>query len=132
MACVASPDYLARCGAPRTPHDLARHACINLRFVSSGALYAWEFEKDGRAVNVRVEGPLTLSGNDLVTEAAIAGFGLAMLPEPQFAEALADGRLVRVLEDWCPPFSGFHLYYPSRRQNAPAFALLVEALRYRG
>ena len=95
------------------------------------AFYAWEFEKRGRELKVRVEGQLVFNNIALRTEAALAGFGLAYLPEDQVRPHLAAGRLIRVLEDWCPPFAGYHLYYPSRRQNSPAFALLVEALRYK-
>jgi DNA-binding transcriptional LysR family regulator len=132
MAAVASPAYFERRGRPETPHDLAEHACINFRLPTAGGLYAWEFEKDGRALNVRVDGQLVLNDAALVIAAAEAGFGIAYLPEDHLTAELADGRLERVLEDWCPPFPGYHLYYPSRRQTSPAFALLVEALRRRG
>lgn len=133
MACVGAPVYFARSAAPppAEPHDLARHACINLRFATSGGLYAWEFERDGRELKVRVEGPLIFNDPRMIRRAALAGFGLAFLPEDHVAGDLADGALVRVLEDWTPPFPGYHLYYPSRRQHSPAFALLLEALRYR-
>jgi DNA-binding transcriptional LysR family regulator len=131
MAVVGSPVYFARHAPPKTPRDLADHGCINLRFPTTGGLYAWEFRKGRRELNVRVDGQLTFNRIDLITNAAIAGFGLACLPEDCFAAALADGCLVRVLADWCPTFPGYHLYYPSRRP-APALALLVEALRYRG
>jgi DNA-binding transcriptional LysR family regulator len=132
MAVVAAPAYLGRHPRPQTPHDLAQHACLNLRLASLGGLYAWEFERDGRPLNVRVEGQLTFNTPRLILAAAIAGFGLACLPHDHAAAALADGRLVRVLEDWCPPFPGYHLYYPSRRQQSAAFAVVVEALRWRG
>ncbi|HTQ70517.1 MAG TPA: LysR family transcriptional regulator [Acidocella sp.] len=131
MAAVAAPAYLARHQAPQTPHDLARHDCINLRLPTLGGFYIWEFEKDGRALNVRVEGRLAFNNTALITQAAEAGFGIAFLPEDHVRAALAAGRLARVLADWSPYFPGFHLYYPSRRQPTPAFALLVEALRYR-
>ena len=131
MAAVASPAYLARMGTPTTPHDLARHDCINLRMATQGGLYAWEFEKDGRELNVRVEGRLTLNNGALIRKAALAGMGIAMGVEDYMRGDIAAGRLVRVLEDWCPPFAGYHLYYPSRRQPSPAFSLLVEALRHR-
>jgi DNA-binding transcriptional LysR family regulator len=131
MACVGAPAYFARMPRPETPQDLAGHDCINLRFATSGGLYAWEFERDGRALNVRVEGQLTFNNSRMILRAALAGFGLAFLPEDQVQGAVADGRLVRVLEDWTPPFPGYHLYYPSRRQHSPAFALILEALRYR-
>jgi DNA-binding transcriptional LysR family regulator len=132
MACVGAPAYFARAAAPPPvePQDLARHACINLRFATSGGLYAWEFEKDGRELRVRVEGPLVVNEPRLIRRAAVSGFGLAFLPEDHVNDDLAAGALVRVLEDWTPPFPGYHLYYPSRRQHSPAFALLLEALRY--
>jgi DNA-binding transcriptional LysR family regulator len=132
MAVVAAPSYFARRPQPRTPQDLTEHDCINLRLPTYGGLYAWEFEKRGREMKVRVEGQLVFNNFALRLNAALAGFGLAYLPEDQVQTHLADGRLVRVLADWCPPFSGCHLYYPSRRQPTPAFALLVDALRYRG
>ncbi len=131
MAAVAAPAYLARHPAPQTPHDLAQHNCINLRLPTRGGFYSWEFEKDGRALNVRVEGRLAFNNARLILQAAEAGLGIAFLLEDHMQEALAAGRLARILADWCPPFPGFHLYYPSRRQPTPAFALLVEALRYR-
>jgi DNA-binding transcriptional LysR family regulator len=132
MAAVAAPAYFARRPPPRTPQDLAGHDCINLRLRTSGGLYAWELDKDDRELKLRVAGQLILNDVDMIVTAAAAGFGIAFLPEDHFSEAIADGRLVRVLEDWCPPFPGYQLYYPSRRQITPAFALLVEALRYRG
>jgi len=131
MVVVGSPAYFATRPAPRTPHDLTGHACINIRLPTLGNLYAWEFEKDGRALNVRVEGPLIVNGSELMLEAALSGLGLIFVMEDQVEAMIADGRLVPVLEDWCPTFGGYHLYYPSRRQPTPAFALLVEALRYR-
>jgi DNA-binding transcriptional LysR family regulator len=130
MAAVASPSYFAEHQAPRTPQDLAGHRCINLRLATRGDLYAWEFEKDGRELRVRVEGQIVFNRPSLVVEAALAGFGLAFVPDDHVAEELASGRLVRVLEDWCPPFSGYHLYYPSRRQQSPAFAVVIDALRW--
>ncbi len=132
MAAVASPAYLAKHPAPLTPHDLAAHDCINLRMLSSGALYAWELEKDGREIRVRVEGQLAFNNPRMIVTAALDGLGLAFVMESHVMEHIREGRLVRVLEDWCPPFSGYHLYYPSRRQPSAAFSLLVEALRYRG
>jgi DNA-binding transcriptional LysR family regulator len=131
MAVVGAPAYFARRAAPSTPQDLADHRCINLR-LPGGGFYAWELEKDGREVRVRVEGPLAFNDVGLIVEAAAAGFGLGFVMEDQARAQLSDGRLVRVLEDWCPPFSGYHLYYPSRRQPSAAFVLLVEALRARG
>ena len=132
MAAVAAPSYFARRAPPLSPQDLAQHDCINLRFSTRGDLYAWEFEKDGRELRVRVEGQFVFNRPALVVNAAVAGFGLAFVLEDHVAAEIADGRLIRVLDDWCPPFSGYHLYYPSRRQQSPAFALVVEALRYRG
>lgn len=132
MAAVASPAYLARRPAPQTPHDLAAHDCINLRLATKGDLYAWEFEKDGRELRVRVEGQLVFNRPALITDAAVHGLGIACVIEDHVTAELADGRLVRLLEDWCPPFAGYHLYFPNRRHQSPAFALVVEALRYRG
>ena len=132
MAVVGSPAYFAAHPKPLTPYDLADHDCINLRMATTGGLYAWEFGQDGRELNVRVDGRLVFNSVRLLLQAAAAGFGLACVPDDHAALDLASGRLVRVLDDWCPPFSGYHLYYPSRRQQSAAFALLVEALRYRG
>lgn len=132
MAAVASPSYFDARKPPRTPHDLAEHNCINLRFPTLGGLYAWEFEKDGRALTVRVEGQLIVNEVALARQAALDGRGIAYLPEDYVRAELDLGALTRVLGDWSPPFPGYHLYYPSRRQQSPAFALLVEALRYRG
>lgn len=131
MAAVASPAYFADRPPPRDPHELAQHRCINLRFPTYGGLYAWEFERDGRALNVRVEGPLIVNDTAIALRAALDGLAIGYLPEDFVLAAVEEGTLVRVLEDWCPPFPGYHLYYPSRRQHSPAFALLVEALRYR-
>ncbi|ARP64517.1 LysR family transcriptional regulator [Mesorhizobium sp. WSM1497] len=132
MAVVGSPAYFATRPKPRTPQDLTTHNCINLRLPTYGGLYAWEFEKAGRELKVRVEGQLVFNTAALRMNAVLAGLGLAYLPEEQVTAHLANGRLVRVLADWCGPFPGYHLYYPSRRQATPAFSLLVEALRYRG
>jgi DNA-binding transcriptional LysR family regulator len=131
MAVVGSPAYFTRRPIPRTPHDLAGQQCINLRLSSAGGLYAWELEKGGRELRARVEGQLAFNNVRMIVRAATAGFGLGFVMEDQVEARLADGRLVRVLADWCPPFPGYHLYYPSRRQPSAAFALLVEALRYR-
>jgi len=131
MAVVGAPAYFAERKPPKTPQGLTDHNCINLRLPTHGGLYAWEFEKDGREVNVRVDGQLVLGTATFMLMAARAGFGLAYLPEEEVRSDLKNGRLIRVLADWCPPFSGYHLYYPSRRQPTQAFALLVEALRYR-
>jgi DNA-binding transcriptional LysR family regulator len=131
MAVVGAPSYFTTRKRPTVPQDLTAHNCINLRLPTYGGLYAWEFEKNARALRVRVEGQLVFNGTNLILNAALAGCGLAYLPEDQVQAQLAAGRLIRVLGDWCPPFSGYHLYYPSRRQHTPAFALLVDALRYR-
>jgi len=131
MAVVGSPEYFQGRKRPGTPQDLTGHSCINLRLPTAGGLYAWEFEKDGRELRVRVEGQLVFNNATMSVKAALAGAGLAFVPEDRVREPINEGRLTRVLSDWCPPFSGFHLYYPSRRQPTPAFALLVDALRYR-
>lgn len=131
MAAFASPDYLARHPAPATPHDLTQHRCINLRLPTLGGLYAWEFEKDGRDINVRVDGQLTFNDTTRIVSAAVDGFGLGFLAEDCVLDLVAQGRLVRLLEGWCPPFAGYHLYYPSRRQLSPAFSVIIDALRYR-
>jgi DNA-binding transcriptional LysR family regulator len=130
-AVVGSPAYFAKRRKPKTPHDLTAHDCINLRLPTHGGIYVWEFEKDGRELKVRVEGQLVFSNLGLRLNAALAGLGLAYLPEDRVQQHIKTGALVRVLGDWCPPYSGYHLYYPSRRQPTPAFALLVEALRHR-
>lgn len=132
MAVVGAPSYFAERKPPKTPQDLTEHDCINLRLPTHGGLYAWEFEKAGRELNVRVDGQLVFGSSGLILAAARAGLGVAYLTEEQVSGDLNSGRLVRVLGDWCAPFSGYHLYYPSRRQPTQAFALLVEALRYRG
>ena len=132
MAVVGAPSYFARRPRPNTPRDLTAHDCINLRLPTLGGLYAWEFENGRREMKVRVDGQLVFNSATLCLKATLAGFGLTYLPEDRVQAHLADGRLIRVLADWCPPFPGYHLYYPSRRQPPPAFALLVNALRYRG
>ncbi len=130
-AVVGAPSYPAKRTRPKTPQDLTAHSCINLRLPTYGGLYAWEFEKYGRELRVRVEGQLVFNETAPMLDAALAGLGLAYLPEDQVQGHISDGRLIRVLADWCPPFPGYHLYYPSRRQPTPAFTLLVNALRYR-
>jgi len=132
MAVVGAPAYFERRPKPQTPADLTDHNCINLRLPTYGGVYAWEFEKEGREVKVRVEGQLVFNNAQLRLNAALSGLGLAYVPEALVRQPLSDRRLVRALEDWCAPFPGYHLYYPSRRQASPAFALLVNALRYRG
>lgn len=129
MAVVGSPSYFSRCPPPRSPRDLIKHECINLRLPTRGGLYAWEFARAGRDMHVRVEGQLVFNMTQQMIKAALDGFGLAYVPEDLVEQHLAKQRLERVLEGWCPRFSGYHLYYPSRRQASPAFALLVDALR---
>ncbi len=129
MAAVASPDYLASRPTPAKPEDLLAHRCINLRLPTYGGLYVWEFERRGRPLNVHVEGQLTFNTAPPIVEAALDGMGVAFLPEDEVLPYLDQGRLVRLLEDWCPPFPGYYLYYPSRRQPSPAFSLVLEALR---
>lgn len=132
MSVVGAPAYLKQRAAPKKPQDLFEHSCINLRLPTYGGLYAWEFEKGGRELKVRVEGQLIFNGTTQILNAALAGFGLAYMPEDLARPYVAKGRLKRVLDDWCPPFSGYHLYYPSRRQSSAAFTLMVDALRHRG
>ncbi|WP_027820548.1 LysR family transcriptional regulator [Paraburkholderia bannensis] len=132
LAVVASPGYFAACTAPKQPRDLTKHRCINQRMPTSGGLYVWDFERRGRKFNVRVDGPLVFNTTPPQVEAALAGLGIALLPEDEVMPHVSAGRLVRVLEDWCPKFAGYHLYYPSRRQPSPAFSLVVDALRFRG
>ena len=131
MAVVAAPRYFLARSKPFRPQDLTQHNCINFRQPTRGGLYAWEFERDGRALKVRVEGQLVFNTLGPTLEASLAGVAIAYLPEDVVAPDLAAGRLLRVLADWCPPFPGYHLYYPSRRQMSAAFALLAEALRHR-
>lgn len=131
MAVVASPAYFAANPRPKVPQDLTAHRCINQRMPTSGGLYVWDFERRGRKVNVRVEGPLIFNTSPPQVDAALAGLGITLLPEDEVMPDIVAGRLVRVLDDWCPKFAGYHLYYPSRRQPSPAFSLVVEALRFR-
>lgn len=130
MAVVGSPAYFARNPQPITLHELTQHNCITIRMPTYGGIFAWEFEKDGQEVKVRVEGQLVFNNIAMRLAAAREGLGLAYMPEDQVQADIDDGRLVRVLADWCEPFSGYHLYYPSRRQASPAFTLLRDALRY--
>ena len=132
MAVVGSPAYFSRYSKPVIPNDLTAHNCITLRMPTHGGLYVWEFEKDGQELNVRIEGQLVFNNIAMRLEAALQGLGLAYMPQDLVQEHVAQGRLIRVLEDWCEPFSGYHLYYPSRRQSSPAFNLLRETLRYDG
>ena len=131
MAVVGSPTYFADRTPPVIPQDLVRHRCVNLRLPTSGGLYVWGFEKDGHELKVRTEGPLVFNTTDLILDAASEGFGLGYLPDDQVRDYVQSGRLQKVLSDWSPTLPGYHLYYPSRRHPAPAFALIVEALRYR-
>jgi DNA-binding transcriptional LysR family regulator len=131
QAIVGSPDYFKKHSVPKRPEDLTGHRCINLRRVTRGGNHPWEFEKRGREVNVRVDGRLAVNSVDMARRAALDGVGLAYLPDDMVLEDIAQKRLVRVLEDWCEPYPGYHLYYPSSRQHAPAFAVMLDALRYR-
>ncbi|CAN7208467.1 LysR family transcriptional regulator [Phyllobacterium sp. LjRoot231] len=132
MAVVGSPSYFANRKLPETPRDLNDHNCVSYRQIKGGGLYAWEFEREGVELEARVSGPLVLNDNEMMENAALDGIGLVYVFESQVSDHIVAGRLLRVLEDWCPPYPGYHLYYPSRRQHTPAFSLLVEALRYRG
>ena len=132
IAVVGAPSYFKRQPEPKRPQDLVNHNCIKLRIPTHGGVYAWEFEKAGRELRVRVDGQLTYNTTAQMFSAALAGLGLAYVPEGLAKPHVAKGRLKRVLTDWCPPYSGYHLYYPSRRQPSAAFALLVDALRERG
>ncbi|MEZ2416293.1 LysR family transcriptional regulator [Luteibacter sp. RCC_6_2] len=132
MAVVGTPSYFANRKRPKTPQDLTGHNCINLRLPTYGGLYPWEFEKNGREVKVRVEGQIVLNTLSQIRRAALAGLGLAWLPDDVVLDDIHEGRLIRVLDSWCDPFPGYHLYYPNRRQASPALTLLVDALRYRG
>lgn len=129
MAAVAAPAYFAARQLPKKPQDLVHHNCINIRQSTRGGVYVWEFEKKGRELNFRASGQGIFNTSPHIVEAAVMGLGIAFLPEGEFSPYLEDGRLIRVLEDWCPPFPGYHLYYPSRRQPSPAFTLVVDALR---
>src|SRR5712691_10684996 len=132
MAVVGARSYFETRPPPKKPQDLTEHNCVNVRFPTYGGLYAWEFEKGKRELRVRVDGQLVLNDTTMPLDAALAGLGLAYVGEDVAQPHIARGSLTRVLEDWCPPFSGYHLYYPSRRQSSPAFALLVDALRFSG
>ncbi|MBZ7926269.1 LysR family transcriptional regulator [Ensifer adhaerens] len=131
MVVAGSPEYFKHHPKPQTPHDLMHHACLNLRLPTLGGLYAWEFEKDGRPLNVRVDGQFTSNDVPMIIDAALSGLGLTCLPDDHLEPLVRAKKLVKVLEEWTPPFPGYHLYYPSRRLASPAFGLLVEALRYR-
>ncbi|KQQ85663.1 LysR family transcriptional regulator [Aureimonas sp. Leaf324] len=130
MVVVGAPMYFAGRHLPKKPQDLLGHNCINLRLPTYGGLYAWEFEGDGRELRVRVDGQLVFNSTGQIHRAVLAGLGVAYLPEEQVHADIREGLLVQVLDDWCPAFSGYHLYYPSRRQASPAFKVLVDSLRY--
>lgn len=130
MAVVGAPKYFENRPVPLVPGDLAGHNCINLRLPTHGSLLQWDFEKDNRELKVRVEGQWTFNSSLPILRAAIAGCGLGFLPEDMVTKEVADGSLVRVLEDWCQPFAGYHLYYPNRREHSSAFRVVVDALRY--
>ncbi|MES2181294.1 MAG: LysR family transcriptional regulator [Pseudomonadota bacterium] len=129
MAVVAAPSYFKKNPIPKSPHDLISHRCINIRFPTYGGVDVWEFERRGQKLKIRVDGQLIFNTTPHITDAALGGTGIAYLPEAEFAPHIEEGRLTRVLEQWCPPFSGYHLYYPSRKQSSPAFSIVVEALR---
>lgn len=131
FAVVGTPGYFAKRPPPKVPQDLVNHNCINLRLPTYGGLYAWEFERAGRELKVRVEGQLVFSNVSQIVDAALSGFGLAYVPADMVQQHIGKGRLTHVLGEWCPPWSGYHLYYPSRRQPSAAFTLLLDALRYR-
>ncbi|MBK5143093.1 LysR family transcriptional regulator [Budviciaceae bacterium BWR-B9] len=131
LVVVASPSYLEKYGIPTTPQDLQNHRCINMRLPTMGGLYAWEFEKQGQELKVRVDGQLTFNTLRQRIEAAVIGLGISFVPEDSVKYEIANGSLIRVLDEWCAPFSGYYLYYPSRRQHTTAFSLLIEALRYK-
>lgn len=130
MLAVGAPAYFESRAQPRTPQDLTDHVCINLRLPTHGGLYAWEFEKDGRELRVRVDGQLTFNAIGPVVNAALEGYGLGYVPESLVRRDIDEGRLIAVLEDWSPPFPGYYLYYPHRRQSSPAFAVVLEAMRH--
>ena len=131
LVAVASPSYLNAHGVPEHPQDLVRHICINMRHETAGGLYAWEFEKDGQELRVRVDGQLIFNNSYAMIDAAVNGYGIAYVPEDIVARQIASGELVSILDDWSPFFDGYFLYYPSRRQNLPAFKVVVDALRHR-
>ncbi len=132
MIVIGSPEYLARRGTPETPQDLTNHNCINLRLPTRGGLYAWEFEKDGQELRVRVDGQMTFNGISQICNAAVDGYGLGFVPDGLAIPHIEAGRLVQVLDDWCPYYTGYHLYYPNKRQSSAAFKVVVDALRHRG
>lgn len=130
MVLVGSPAYFADHPIPLTPHELQNHRCINMRLPTAGGLYHWEFEKDGKPLRVRVEGQLTFNLMSERIDAVKSGFGIACVPEDTVQDEIQSGELIQVLAEWCPAFPGYYLYYPSRKQHPPAFALLIDALRH--
>ncbi|MEI7347137.1 LysR substrate-binding domain-containing protein [Dickeya chrysanthemi] len=132
MAVVGSPAYFAHHPRPDTPQSLQQHRCINMRLPTLGGLFAWEFSRDGREIRVRVDGQLTFNNLQHRIDAALSGLGLAYVPEDTIRSAVAEGRLIQVLDTWCEPFPGYYLYYPSRKQHTAAFSLFIDSLRYRG
>lgn len=130
MAIAASPAYFQTHPIPKVPRDLLNHNCINMRMQTAGGLYTWDFDRRGQSLNVRVDGQLVFNTSPSIVDAAVAGLGIASLPEEEFVPHIQEGRLVRVLEDWCPPFPGYYLYYPSRKQPSHAFSLVLDALRW--
>lgn len=132
MAVVGSPEYFASHPQPTDPSELSRHNCIGIRLPTYGGVFPWEFEKDGKEIKVRIEGQLVFNNIALRMEAALKGLGLAYIPDDLVQAHLSEGRLIRVLADWCEPLDGYHLYYPSRRQTSRAFTLFRDALRYEG
>lgn len=132
LVAVASPAYFAAHGKPDHPQDLVRHRCINMRHETAGGLYAWEFESGDQALRVRVDGQLTFNNSYAMVDAAVSGLGIAYVPEDIVASRIKSGALALALDDWSPPFDGYFLYYPNRRQNLPAFQVIVDSLRHRG
>lgn len=131
MAVAGTPEYFEKHGRPEQPEDLLKHDCIAMRMISSGGVYEWELDNGEREVNVKTRGQVICNNTYLIRQAALDGFGLAFLPEDMFAGDFEAGKLERVLEDWCMPFPGYHLYYPNRNNHSPAFTAVVDALRHR-
>ncbi len=132
MAVVGAPSYFRQNPWPEKPEDLTGHNCIQIRMPTHGNILSWEFEKDGHELRVKAEGQLVFNNIAMRLDAVKRGLGLAYMPDDLVADEIASGELMRVLEDWCAPFPGYHLYYPNRRHTSPAFALVIDALRYRG
>ena len=130
IAVVGSPEYFANRNSPATPHDLAHHNCINLRLATHGGLLPWDFEKDGQEIKLRVSGQWVFNNSSSIVRAALAGYGLAFVPEDMVREHIAEGQLVRVLDDWCDLYPGYHLYYPNRKEFSRALSVVVDALRH--